>query len=462
MSTRVGVIGGGITGLSAAYQLVSDGHSVVLFEASSRLGGKIAETSIDGSIFPTGPDAFLARRPEVISLAQEVGLGDSLTRPSAQSARIFRNGRLHPLPPNVLGVPATEDLATTGLISPEGAIIAAAGTADIAAAGTADIAADQSVGDLVRRQLGDEVLEFLVDPLLGGINAGDSDRLSLQAGVPQLDALHRREGRLLDAAAATLAEAARNADPTAPPAPVFHGIEGGLGRLVDRLTEILVASDRFELHTETTAVLSPRNDAASGWLVNNVEVSHVISTIPAFATAQLLSTIDETAAELLRRIEYSSVALTVMTLAPGTIELDEQISGVLIPRTLGHHVTAVSFASHKWPHLAVGGRQVLRVSTGRRTDTRWVGLSDHDLVAAIEADLTEIFDVEVKATHAEVTRWKDALPQYDVGHNDTIEQIDNALDNHDGLTAIGAWRDGLGLPACVGSGRAAARGISLV
>ena len=446
---RVAVIGGGITGLAAAFELAEAGRQVVLFEASDSLGGKIAETSLDGTVIPTGPDAFLARRPEVIELAKQVGLGESLVSPTARSARIYRNGELHPLPPNVLGVPATADLATTGLISAEGAAQAAAGTAD-----EDDVAAsDESVGALIRRQLGDEVLEFLVDPLLGGINAGDSDRLSVVAGVPQLDALRQRGGRLLDAAADSVASAARNAPADGPP-PIFYSIDGGLGRLVDRLVERLSRSENCEIQTSSRAEIERRSSA--GLAVNGMDVEQVISTIPAPDAAALILAVAPDAAQVLASIEYSSVALVLLTLAPGVLDVDPAVSGVLVPRTLGHHVTAVSFASHKWPHLAVGGHDVLRVSVGRRTDTRWVELDDNDVIAAIERDLSEIFGVAVEATHTEVSRWMHSLPQYDVGHQQRIDELDRHLDGVGGLHVTGAWRNGLGLPACVASGREAA------
>ena len=450
----VGVIGGGITGLSAAFELMRTGRRVVLFERSSSLGGKIAETTIDGTAIPTGPDAFLARRPEVSELAELLGLGDSLVSPVARQARIFRNGELHELPPNVLGVPASTDFGDSGLISVEGARIAEEGVAD--APQRAGV--DESVGALVRRQLGDEVLEFLVDPLLGGINAGDSDRLSIIAGVPQLDALRKRNPRLLDAAAAAVSQAQHVAD-SDDPSPVFHSINGGLRRLVERLVDVLEAS---ELVTILTNIEPRLCRAGDGWRIDtddaSIAVASVISTIPAAATAQLIEAVSPEGTELVGAIEYSSVALTIMVLAPGTIPLDASISGVLVPRSLGLSVTAVSFASHKWPELAVGGRQVLRVSVGRRTHTSWTALDDSELVEVIERDLSEIFGVEVNATSASVHRWMNALPQYDVGHLERIARID-ALTDLDGVHLTGAWRDGLGLPACVGAGRAGARAV---
>lgn len=445
---RVAVIGGGVTGLSAAYELATKATDVVLFERSEVFGGKIAESSIDGLNFPTGPDAFLARRHEVTALVEDLGLSTSLVSPEAGSARIFRNGQLHPLPPNVLGIPATSELTTSGLISAQGAERARNGVPD-----PADVQeADESVGSLVRRQLGDEVLEFLVDPLLGGINAGDSDRLSIVSGVPRIDALRRRDPLLLDAAAQALEEAAQAARDRGP-RPVFRSIDGGLSRLVDALVETLRNSGRCELRAHTTATIEPMG---SKWLVCGEEFDGVVSTIPAYANASLLSDVFPEASKLLSQIEYSSVALTVMTLAPGTLPVDTAISGVLVPRSIGLHVTAVSFASHKWPALAVGGQQMLRVSTGRRTDDRWTHLDNDQLVLQIEHDLSAIFETEVKSSNSVVTRWRRSLPQYDVGHSELIANIDTALAGASGLHLTGAWRDGLGLPACVGAGRRAA------
>ncbi len=450
----VAVIGGGITGLSAVFELTERGRQVVLFERTDALGGKIAETVLDGTVIPTGPDAFLAHRPEVTELAEPDTFGETLVSPVARAARIFRNGELHPLPPNVLGIPASIDFGESGLISPEGVRVAAAGVGD----STEHIESDESVGALVRRQLGDEVLEYLVDPLLGGIHAGDSDQLSIMAGVPQLDALRKRHPRVLEAAAMTIADAQRSADP-ANPTPVFHSIDGGLGRLVDRLIEVLNDSELATIHTNTDVRLMQLDD---GWRLDgtdvSVDVDDVISTIPAAATAQLIADVSPIGAEILEGIEYSSVALTIMVLAPNTIALDPTISGVLVPRNLGLHVTAVSFASHKWPDLAVGGRQVLRVSVGRRTDSSWAELTDPELVEVIERDLSEIFGVDVRSSSTSVHRWMNALPQYDVGHLDRIADLDQ-LSGLEGLHLTGAWRNGLGLPACVGSGRDAALAV---
>ncbi len=421
------------------------GAEVHLFERDTTLGGKIGEVSVDGRPLPSGPDAFLARRPEMIDLARSLDLEDDLITPAAASARIYRDGSLHLLPPNVLGIPATRDLEDCTLLSPKGAEIA---LADLDAPDDRPDG-DESVGALVRRRLGDEVHEYLVDPLLGGINAGDSDRLSMRDGIAQIGTLRGKHPSLLTAAIQTLAEAPAN------PGPVFYGIAGGLNRLVDRAAKELHTGGAG-IHLGEPATLEKRTD---GWVVNtgnSVEVDQVIVTTPAFAAAPLIAPFAPKAAAVLNEIDYSSVALAVLILPPATIDLDPGVSGVLVPRLCGLHVTAVSFASNKWPALAPDGSQILRVSVGRRTDTRWTKLSNADLLSIIHDDLRVILSCELPKPNGVVTRWERAMPQYDVGHRDTIARLDQSLIDLPFLTLTGAWRNGLGLPACVGSGASAA------
>lgn len=447
MSRSVAVIGGGITGISAAREAARLGADVHLFEASDVLGGKIAEVELDGRVLPTAPDNFLARRPEVTDFAISLGLESELVSPAAASPRIFRDGRLYPLPPNVLGIPATADL-TPGLLSEDG--IARLG-ADLEMADSAPDG-DESAGDLIRRRLGDEALEYLVDPLLGGINAGDSDQLSITSGVPQLLALRDRDPSLIEAAAATRAKGS-----TSTAGPVFQSIAGGLSRLVEAAQADLYDLS-VQMHLGSEAKLERRDD---GWQVvtdmTSLDIDHVIVTTPAYVSGSLIEVFAPNGAAALRAIDYSSVALTLLVLPPQTIDIDPAISGVLVPRLEGLHITAVSFASHKWPTLARDGAQVLRVSTGRRNKTAWQGLSDDELVTAIRSDLGTIFDAEIPPGPTHITRWMQALPQYDVGHAEKIAAIDDALASLPGLTLTGAWRNGLGLPACVASGKAAAK-----
>ena len=446
------IIGGGITGLTAAYKQHLAGRPAVLFERADKIGGKIAETTVAGLAIPTGPDAFLARRPEFTALVEQLGLGDSLISPTATSPRIYRSGRLHRLPPNVLGVPATAEFGDGGLISSEGQTRA---QQDLVA--PADLPeGDETVGSLVRRRLGDEVFEYLVDPLLGGINAGDSDRLSIQAGVPQLDELRKRDASLIAAAQATLADARANRR-----GPVFHSVSGGLNRVIDRLSTELHSSPTVEVRTSTDVRLQHSDGLWSVTAANSnsdselmLESDKVIVTTPAWAGAELLSETNSTTAELLASIDYSSVALATLVFAPETFDVDSAVSGVLVPRAAGHTVTAISFASNKWPDLAGDDRQILRVSVGRRNDESWMSQSEAELLTTILDDLGEILGSDAGSPDAKITTWRRSLPQYDLGHREKVAAIMQAAAKTPGLNLTGAWRDGLGLPACVAAGQA--------
>lgn len=446
MTDAVAIVGGGITGLVAALDLSASGHDVHLFESAPALGGKIAETELAGRMVPTGPDAFLARRPELFELVSQLGLDSELISPVARSARIFRDGLLHPIPPSVLGIPATADLAASGLISWKGAERAAL---DLDAPDDRPNC-DESVGELVRRRLGDEVMEYLVDPLLGGINAGNADLLSVEAGAPQIDVLRKKHRSLITAAAATLAAAPHD------DRPVFGSVRGGLNRLVERLTTELEARPNCELHLNSPGSLQRTGDA---WIVNGVHFDHVLLTVPAWTAAVLLRDDAPEVATELAAIDYSSVGFAVLELPVGTINVDASISGVLVPRVSGLMVTAVSFASHKWPALSEGGQQLLRISVGRRDDQRWQNLSEGELFEHIRTDLSTIFDTTIPDGPQVLTTWNQSLPQYDVNHVRQVARIDAATAAIPSLTVTGAWRDGLGLPACVKVGREAAAAL---
>jgi oxygen-dependent protoporphyrinogen oxidase len=440
----VAVIGGGISGLAAAHHLLDAGASVTVFESASTLGGKIASATVDGIALPTAPDAFLARQPQVIDLATELGLGDQLIAPTAREARIARGTVLHPLPPNLLGIPTDIDaLQASELISPEGVSRAAL---DLDAADDRPDG-DESVGALVRRRLGDEVLEYLVDPLLGGINAGDSDQLSALSGVPQVGAARALAPSLIEAVRMLRARATPN-----PEAPVFLTPIGGLQALIDALDHRIRQDATVRCDTAATIAGTPQ-----AWTVNGQGFDHVIVATPAAPASNLLDHLAPSTATEIRKIESSSVALVLLVLPPDSIDLHHSISGVLVPRLEGRTITAVSIATHKWPHLTSDGRIVLRVSVGRRTKTAWLDLDDAQLVDAITSDLAELIGLRDEPIATHVTRWMDALPQYDVDHAQRVERIENGLAQEaPGIHLAGPMLRGLGLPACVGGGRAAA------
>ncbi|NNC81331.1 MAG: protoporphyrinogen oxidase [Acidimicrobiales bacterium] len=440
---RIAIVGGGIAGLAAAHHLVGEDVEVHLFEAADRLGGKIDSTMLGAEQLPAAADNFLARVPQMKDLAHELGLGDELISPTATNAYIYRDGSLHPLPPTLLGIPADLDvLAESSLISNAGVERA---RADLSAPDDRP-EGDESVGDLVRRRLGDEVHEYLVDPLLGGINAGDSDRLSITYGVPQIRAARDRDASLIRAAQNMRSGLIVGA-------PVFLSLRGGLQVLIDALADELEQDEWATVHIDSPVADLQRGE--SGWQIEGASFDAVIVAVPPVPASALLSSCAPAAAAAFGAIEMSSVVMTVIALAPESLPVASNVSGVLIPRLEGLHVTAVSIATNKWPDLS--DRQILRVSVGRRTDTRWRSLDPDELTAIVISDLQTIFGCAIHPQDAIAVEWIDSLPQYDVDHGQRIDAVESTLAaDCPGVHLAGASLRGLGLPACVQSGRDAA------
>lgn len=440
------MVGGGITGMAAAWELARSGAGVTLVESSQRLGGKIVTDQMAGRPIDLGPDAFLARLPDATQLCRELGLGDELVGAATESASLWAGNRLRPLPRGtVLGAPAglagLAAVARSGILSPAG--VARAGL-DLVLP-RRDLGEDPSVGDIVTARLGRQVHERVVDPLVGGIHAGPSSLLSAEAVAPQLAAgarsrrcllLGLKEGR--NAASATA---------VAPPGPAFVSLRSGLGRLVSRLEEAL---------TEAGV------DIQLGCALEEIPVSgaRAILTTPAPVSAVLLAGASPDAAAELGQIEHASVALTVLRyrveVFPG--RRAPVGSGFLVPRSEGRLITACSFASAKWPHWAAPGEIVLRASAGRWGDERALVLDDDDLVARLHEELVEALGLNDEPFASRVTRWPHAFPQYRPGHLARVSRIEAALRRDcPGVHVAGAAFRGVGIPACIAQGRAAAR-----
>ena len=449
MSRSVAVIGGGIAGLAAAHSLVhDDGCEVVLCEASERLGGKILTSPFAGRMVDEGPDAFLARVPAGVALARAVGLGDELTSPAVGNAYVTRGNDLLPLPKGiVLGVP-TDFLALrhSGTVSSAGIGRAAL---DLVLPGR-PLRGDISVGDLVRSRLGAEIHERLVDPMLGGINAGRTEELSVAVAAPQIEAAARSDRSLIRALRRQLA-----ANPPDPSRPIFHAPLGGMTAFVDALEkDLLSAGVDVRLNAPTTEV----RRAVAGWEVEGVgHVDGVVIAVPAQPAATLLDTIATDAAVMLRGIEYSSVVLVTFAYRRSTIRHRLDGSGFLVPRTEGRLLTACSFASTKWAHLGGEGDVVLRASAGRFGDERALEMDEDTLVSALHEELAELLGIGEEPTASRVSRWTNAFPQYRPAHLDRMNHAMASLaDSAPGVALAGAAVRGVGIPTCIASGQTAA------
>lgn len=439
---RVAVVGGGIAGMAAAWEARRLGHEVVLHEAGSALGGKLRTSLFCGVPVDEGPDAFLARVPFAVELCRELNLGDELVAPAEGRAYVWTRGRLRALPAGlVLGVPTDlVGLARSGILSWDGLLRAGL---DLVLP-RSSFGDDPSVEDVVSRRFGRQASERLVEPLVGGINAGVAARLSMASTAPQLAAAAHRSRSLLLGLRGTAASL---------DGPVFYSLRGGMGVLASRLADAL-ADAGVDVRLGSAVTSLP-------------DAERVVVALPTGGAASLLSattprsepgggqerppagSTSSVAAEL-AAIPHASVALVTLAYrgsAPSG-------SGFLVPRVDGRLMTACSFASNKWPHWSPGpGTMVLRVSAGRAGDHRAMAMSDDDLVAALHAELGEVLGLTAPPIEARVTRWVDGFPQYEPGHSARVARIEAALPPH--VRMAGAALYGVGIPACIASGRAA-------
>ncbi|MCY4069621.1 MAG: protoporphyrinogen oxidase [Acidimicrobiaceae bacterium] len=451
------VVGAGISGMAAAYELRSAGIETLLLEARARPGGKIDSTPVDGLTVDSGPDGFVARDRAAADLCRRLGLGADLVEPAAEGARVWLDGALRPLPRrSLLGAPWTaEGLQESGLVSAAGAEALARGLAGDAEA----LRADATVGEVLRPRVGDEVFERIIDPLLGGINAGAADEMSLEACAAPLYEAACQGGPFGQALQQVADRQRRQRDPDTGSA-VFQSIDGGMTRLVDALVGELGES----LHL-TTAARSLAPDGETWRVVTSrgaFEAAGVILACPAWQSARLLEGLAPDAAAALADIDYSSVALATFVLASEVLRRPLDGSGFVVPRSQGLMMTACSWTSAKWRHYNQRDTAVLRVSAGRSDDRRWQDLDHDELLAILAGELAETgmisaADASAGRFEARVTAWHDSLPQYRRGHLSRVAEIEDRLAAETpGVAVTGAAMRGVGLPACIRNAHAAA------
>jgi oxygen-dependent protoporphyrinogen oxidase len=489
----VAVVGGGIAGLAAAWELVAgaagpggDGPvpGVVVFEADDRFGGKLRAETIGDRRVDVAADAFLARRPEATGLCDELGLTDELVPMGASGASIWARHRLRPMPDGLnLGVPTRWwPLARSGILGPtESARV----LKDLVVPhfGTGQGFGDQTVGEIVGGRLGRPVVERMADPLIGGINAGSVDRLSAAATFPVLMAASHQSGSLMRRLGVALAAAARSGP--GPGTPVFWSLADSTASLIDALTGALTARGvTFRAATPVEAV-DRRTGSPEGrtrWALSlgspgsapghpdrpdhpdRPEFDGVILATPAPRAAVLLAPHAPSAAGLLSGIGYASVAVVTLSLPEGSVGAPLRGTGFLVPRTSTLDgrpalITGCTYLGRKWPHLARPGQELIRASVGRFGDDRFASLDDDGLIAAVLGELGALLDVRGQPLDAVVTRWNGAFPQYEVGHLIRVGRIEEDVAGLPGLAVAGAALRGVGIPACIGSGRAAARRV---
>ena len=443
---RTVVVGGGIAGLTAARDLAAAGRDVLVLEGASRTGGKLLTGSVGGVEVDLGAESMLARRPEGVDLVRELGM--PLVHPATTSSSVWTHGSLRPLPRSVMGVPAdVEQVAGSGVLTVAGVERLRHATPGRPLVDGEDV----SVGELVATRLGDEVVDRLVEPLLGGVYAGHARLLSARATVPQLVAWSGETSLVAAAARAG----------SATPGPVFAGIAGGVGRLPGALGEGLeVRTDapvRAIRRTPTGFALVFGPTVAA----EEVLADEVVLAIPAAPAARLLADLAPVAASQLAAVEYASMAVVTLAFAAADLP-DLPGSGFLVPPVDGRTIKAATFSFAKWDWVreAGDGLLVLRASVGRHREESVLQVPDEDLVAASLADLAEATGLAARSVDSRVQRWGGGLPQYAVGHVARIARIQEAVAAVPGLAVCGAAYDGVGIPAVIGSARRAAAMIT--
>jgi oxygen-dependent protoporphyrinogen oxidase len=439
------VVGGGIAGLTAAHVL-AEHHDVLVLEGSPQVGGKLRLAEVAGIRVDVGAEAMLHRRPEGTALARELGL--PVVHPAATASQAWSRGALHPLPRSLMGVPLDlAQLRSSGVLSAEGV----ARVEEEAGLPVSLPDGDVSVGDLVASRFGDEVVDRLVEPLLGGVYAGHARLLSARATTPQLVAMLER-GPLLEQAALL---------PTSD-APVFAGIRGGLGTL----PTTLAGSGRFRVRTD--AVVRELRRAEHGFTLTvgstreaeKLTADAVVLAVPAAAAARLLTDVAPTAAAELTDIESASTAIVTLAVraADAAALAATDSSGFLVPPVEGRRIKASTFSFAKWDWVRAAGGDVLllRTSLGRHREEASLQATDEELVAWSRADLADATGLSAEPVDTHVQRWGGGLPQYAVGHLDRVARIRADVARVPGLAVCGAAYDGVGIPAVVASARAAA------
>jgi oxygen-dependent protoporphyrinogen oxidase len=466
--------------LAAAYRLrtlLGPDAEIVLVEGSRQLGGALRTVELGGVALDVGAEAFLVRRPEALALVEELGLGEQLTHPTPVAATVRAGGRTVPLPPRtVLGLP--------GVAADVAGVLSARGVARVAAEPTVPLVwepgQDAAVGGLLRERAGDELVDRLVDPLLGGVYAGRADALGVRATLPAVaTALDRGAGSLLAAASAVLCPGRPDEQlmglrtgqlqrplPASGRPPVFGTLRGGLSNLVDALLAAAAVSPRVGLPVRglTRTSVGWRLELGTATHPECVDVDAVLLAVPAPSLRRLLADPLPAASAAAAQVEVASSAVVGLALPLPAAQALPEASGVLVapsePLSEPPSVKAFTFSGRKWAHARSAEVLLIRASLGRHGEARVLQYADSELVDAVRADLAALTGVTAVPVETVVARWGGALPQCAPGHLDTVAVIERHVASSDGLAVAGATLHGVGVPACIATADAAARRIA--
>ncbi|RWZ55209.1 protoporphyrinogen oxidase [Halobacillus fulvus] len=457
---RVVIIGGGITGMTAAYYLQKEKREngtpidVQLLESSDRLGGKIKTVQKDGFTIERGPDSYLARKESMTRLIESVGLEDQLVPNGTGQSYILVNNKLHPMPSgSFMGIPTrVRPFLFSGLFGPVGKVRAAM---DLMKS-PQEAEGDQSLGLFFRRRLGNQVVENLIEPLLSGIYAGDIDELSLQATFPNFYTLEQEHGSLIKGLRKTTARPVHKKGQKKPS--IFRTLKHGLGSLVDAMESKL---DEGTVHKETKVDHIEKKDGLYHLMLDNgtvMEADAVIMAVPHYAVQRMLTQYEFL--EPFKDTNATSVANVAMAFDASAIKKDIDGTGFVVSRNSDFRITACTWTHKKWPHSTPEGKVLLRCYVGKPSDQEVVDLSDDEIVALAMKDLNRTMNITDQPDFSVVTRWYDAMPQYKVGHKDRLQAITQQMNAElPGVYLAGGSYRGIGLPDCIDQGEAAVQDV---
>jgi oxygen-dependent protoporphyrinogen oxidase len=468
---RVMVIGGGIAGLSAAYALLKQARQqrraleISVLERERAWGGKITTVRVSpdgvrgGFVIEGGPDTFLATKPWGVALCKELGLGERLhgTNPQQRSTYVLQGGRLQSLPDGLTMMIPTQirPMLATGLLSWPAKLRMGA---DFFIP-PLPLNGDESLGAFVTRRLGRDVYERLIEPLMSGIYAGDGDQLSLQATFPYLRDLELQHGGLVRGALATRRKLARQGKASSAPGSrsAFLTPTTGLAEIVEALVGRL-REGGVELRSGSSAMSVQTAGSGFAVVLENGErklVDGLVLAAPAFASAALLAEVDAALAAELKAIEYVSTATVSLAYPQEDLRRPLDGYGYVIPRREGRQALACTWTSTKFPHRAPQGYALLRVFIGRAGQQADLPWSEAGLLQLARNEVAETLGLRAEPALSRVFMWKDAMPQYNLGHPARLRRIEAALQAWPGLALAGNGYHGIGIPDCIRSGELA-------
>ena len=468
---RVAIIGGGISGLAAAYTLAkarTNGAPIeeFLIESQDRLGGVIRTERIEGFVIEAGPDSFLAEKPEAAALARELGLGDQLLGSNDAERRtyILHRGRLVPLPDGLMLLVPTRlwPMATTPLLPLASKLAIAAEW--FASPPAEEESADESVASFVERHFGRAMVENIVDPLLAGVYGGDSHKLSIRSVLPRFWEMEQKYGSLTRATLRARGErlermrAAANSQGS-PPLPIFMTLRGGLDQMIEALSARI---ESFRIHLRTRVeIIEPLRDITPRYRLRcGSGVTHdadaVVLAMPTRECARLLAPFQPRAAHLLGQIPYTSSMTVSLAYGVGAREALPPGFGFLSRRKENRRLLACTFVHGKFNHRVPEGKALVRCFLGGAGDPEVLKLADAEVVALARRELKEILGFGLEPLFWRIHRWPSSMAQYEVGHRERVAAIESALAGQPDIQLAGNAYSGIGISDCIRTGKDAA------